>query len=241
MDAVLFEPSSGYQGLGRPRLKGKRIPNPKARAAARKTKWRKVKLNLYGSPTCLLVQSWTCLWYTATGQRVVRMVLMRDPKGNYKERAFFSTERESTPSQILERFAGRWLIEVSFRDAKQLFGLTDPQNGFSRGKRRKERPKPEPQPRGTRGRRAVERTVPFIWTVYAIVVVWYLREDRWQRDVDDQRRRAPWYRKKTTPSFEDMIEAMRLDILTHRLLAYPLRTRTLAETRRSLMTIGIAA
>lgn len=240
MDAMLYEPSPGYQGRGRPRLKGKRLPSPKARAGSSKANWRRVKLTLYGRKTDLLVQTWTCLWYTATGQRLVRVVLTRDPKGNYQDRAFFSTELEAPAQQILQRFAGRWLIEVSFRDAKQLFGLTDPQNGFSRGKRRKGRPKPGPQPRGNRGRKAVERTVPFIWAVYGIVVVWYLRSNRWQRDVQRQRARAPWYRTKATPSFEDMVEALRLEILSHRLLAKPLRTRTLAETRRTLMALGMA-
>lgn len=241
MNAMLSEPSSGYQGLGRPRLQGKRLPSPKIRAADPKAHWCRIKLTLYGRTTELLVQTWTCLWYTATGQRQVRVVLTRDPKGNYQDRAFFSTELGASAQQVLERFAGRWLIEVSFRDAKQLFGLTDPQNGFSRGKRRKGRPKPGPQPRGNRGRKAVERTVPFIWAVYGIVVVWYLRANQWQRDVQRQRARAPWYRTKTMPSFENMVEALRLEILSHRLLAKPLRTRTLAETRRTLRALEMAA
>ena len=74
--------------------------------------------------------------------------------------------RQSNPG----RFARRWLIEVCFRDSKQLLGLNDPQNGWSRGVRRKKRPKPGPQPRGNRGRKAAERTTPFVWIVYGITV-----------------------------------------------------------------------
>jgi len=241
MDALLYARVPAYQGRGRPRVRGKQLPNPKARAADRKAKWRRVKLNLYGRRTSLLIQTWTCLWYTATGQREIRVVMTRDPKGNYQDRAFFSTELKATPQRILECFAGRWLIEVSFRDAKQLFGLTDPQNGFSRGKKRKGRPRPGPQPRGNRARKTVERTVPFIWAAYGIVIVWYLRTKRWKKDVQEQRARAPWYRTKTTPSFEDMVEALRLDIMSQRLLAKPLWTRTLAETRKTLLRLGMAA
>jgi hypothetical protein len=241
MNAMLSEPTPTYQGVGRPRLKGNRLPSPKDCAADTKARWTSVELTLYGNTTRLLVQTWTCLWYTATGQREIRVVLTRDPKGNYEDRAFFSTELQATPQQILERFAGRWLIEVSFRDAKQYFGLNDPQNGFSRGERKKGRPKAGPQPRGHRGRSAVERTVPFIWTVYGIVIVWYLHASRWKRDVGRRRKYAPWYSTKKTPSFEDMVEALRVEILAHRLLARPLRTRTLAETRRTLMELEMAA
>jgi len=92
LDAMLFEPSLGYQGMGRPRRKGKRIASAASRAAGPKKNWKRIKLDLYGTSTSLLVQTWTCLWYTATGQRLVRVVLTRDPKGNYKDRAFFSTE-----------------------------------------------------------------------------------------------------------------------------------------------------
>jgi hypothetical protein len=155
----------------------------------------------------------------------------RDPKGNYPDRAFFSTNASAAPAQIVERFSHRWLIEVCFRDTKQHFGLNDPQDGWSRGKR-KSKPSPGPQPRGDRGRRAVERTAPFIWTLCGIVVVWYLRENRWKRDLKALRKQAPWYRSKARPSFQDMGEAFRVEILALRLLARPLRIRTLAESRK---------
>ena len=129
---------------------------------------------------------------------------------------------------------------MSFRDAKQHFGLNDPQNGWSRG-RSKSKQKPGPQPHGNRGRRTVERTVPFIWTLYGIVTVWYLREDRWKDYVMELRKRSPWYSSKTTPSFQDMVEALRVETLARRLLARPLRTRTLAETRKVVLCLAGAA
>ena len=238
MDAMLFGPVPEYAGTGRPRRRGKRLPSPKARARSSRA-WTRLELELYGRRTKLLVKSWTCLWYTATGQRLIRVVLTRDPKGNYADRAFFSTEHELTPEAILALYAHRWLTEVSFRDAKQHLGLNDPQNGWSRGKRSK--PKPGPQPRGKRGRKAAERTAPFAWVVYGIVVVWYLGENRWRRDVADRSKTFPWYRSKRSPSFEDMLAALRTEIMAHRLLARPLRTSTLAETRRTLRALGIAA
>jgi hypothetical protein len=226
MDALLYGPVPKYRGLGRPRVHGGRVASPQQRA--QRGKWERVSVVLYGDRSIqLLVQTWTCLWYTVTGKRLVRVVLTRDPKGHCDDRVFFSTDHSAAPAQILPRFAGRWLIEVSFRDTKQLFGLTDPQNGFSRS--------------AHRGRRAVERTAPFIWMIYGIVILWYVGEDRWRRDMQAHRERTPWNRSKATPSFEDMLEALRTEILTHRLLRHPLLNRTRAETRRVLETLGLAA
>ena len=53
------------------------------------------------------------------------------------------------------------------------------------------------------------RTVPFILTVYGLVVLWYLAEGNAEEDVERARRRAPWYRKKQEPSFGDMLGALR--------------------------------
>ena len=165
--------------------------------------------------------------------------LTGDPKGNYADRVFFSTELELAPEEILKLYAHRWLIEVSFRDAKQYLGLNDPQKGWSRGKR--SAPIPGPRPRGKRGRKAVERTAPFTWMIYGIIVVWYLGEKRWKRDVTNRTQKCPWYRSKRAPSFNDMLNAARIEIMAHRLLKRPLRNRTLAETRKTLNALGIAA
>jgi len=238
MNASLFAPVPEYAGKGRPRCRGKCLASPKARARSGRG-WTQLELKLYGRKAKLQIKTWTCLWYTATGQRLVRIVLTRDPKGKYADRAFFSTEHELAPEEILKLYAHRWLIEVSFRDVKQHLGLNDPQNGWSRGKR--SLPIPGPRPRGKRGRKAAERTAPFAWMIYGIIVVWYLGENRWRRDVTSRTQKCPWYRSKRAPSFYDMLNAARIEIMAHRLLKRPLRNRTLAETRKTLKTLGIAA
>ncbi len=240
MDAMLSGPTPKYQGRGRPRLRGRDLLNPRRHIARYKSEWRKVRVPLYRREVTLLLQNWTCLWYTATGQRLVRVVVTRDPKGNYADRAFFSTDHELPAPAILQLYAHRWLIEVNFRDAKQMFGLTDPQNGWSRGVKRSKK-QPGPRPRGFRGRRAVERTAPFAWFAYGIVVIWYLNESRWQKDVAKRAKECPWYKSKTNPSFEDMLKATQVEFLAHRLLSRPLKTATLANTRRILSMVGMAA
>ncbi|MCP5023705.1 MAG: hypothetical protein GY930_18300, partial [bacterium] len=134
MNASLNEQVASYSGIGRPRLKGQQLPNPKTWTTNKKTKWKRIKLNLYGKQMTLLVLTRKCLWYTATGQRLVHVLVTRDPKGNYEDRAFFSTNPNANPAQLL--------------------GLADPQNGFSRGRKEPGRPKPGPQLRGSHGQKA---------------------------------------------------------------------------------------
>ena len=199
---MLFGPVPRYSGIGRPRCRGKRLPNPKA------------------------------------GARSARGWAKLQPEGKLCRSRFFLDRARAGTGEILNLYSRRWLIEVSFRDAKQFLGLNDPQNGWSRGKRSK--PTPGPRPRGRGGRKAAERTAPFAWAVYGIVVVWYIGENRWKRDVAHRCKRSPWYRSKQTPSFNDMLAAMRVEIMAHRLLARPLRNRTLAETRDTQRSLGIA-
>lgn len=231
LDAALYAPAGEYGGVGRPRKKGERLLSP-AEQAKRRTKWVKQTIRLYGREVELLVQDWTCLWYTAAGSRLVRVILTRDPKRKREDRAYFTTDIDQPANVALERYARRWLIEVSFRDAKQLLGIEQPQNGWSRGKRQAK--KPGPQPRGNRGRQAVLRTAPLGWTVYALVVIWYLKQNRWESGVRRLRDSAPWYRHKATPSFADMLEALRIELEARRLIDDPAEKGALKKTRNRL-------
>jgi hypothetical protein len=229
MDAALHEePRKRVPGQkGRPAKKGPRLPTPGALAASKKRRWRRIRVELYGRRAELLVKTIVCLWPKVAGSRPVRMVLTRDPRGRFKERAYFCTDTRLTAEEILTRFAHRWEIEVCFRNAKQLLGLDDPQNGWWRrrqGERRSAR-RPGAEPRGERGRHAVERTVPIGLLVQAVVIVWYLRHGDAARDVGAMQRLAPWNRRKLQPSFGDMLGALRVELWRHRLSEHPLPER----------------
>lgn len=243
MDAMLFAPlKKGYvQKRGTPRIKGDRLPSPLQLAADEQARWKKQRVKIYGKTVMLLRLDTTCLWYTATGTRLIRVVVTRDPSGNYNDRVFFSTRHSASPKSIIEAIGRRWSIEVSFRESKQALGLAEPQNGWSRGKPSKGRAKPGSQARGDRGRLAVERTAPFALIVRGMIIVWYLGQERWRQDVEEHRARAPWYSSKITPSFNDMLCAIRREILGHRYATTPRRERTLAEYLGTLQDIGLAA
>jgi hypothetical protein len=227
MDAALYAPPEAYRGRGRRRRKGERLPSPQARAADPKARWQPVVLTLYGKEVSLLVQTWTCLWYTVAGTRLVRVVLTRDPKGEARTQAFFCTGPRRSVVRILASYAKRWSLEVAFFNAKQAMGLEDPQNGWWRrlAGRRPKKKRPGPQPKGRRGEQAVLHTVPLAFVAYGLVLVWYLHHGHPQHDVARVRRQAPWYRHKKDPSYWDMLAALRRKILAERVSADPLPRR----------------
>lgn len=138
------------------------------------------------------------------------LILTRDPRGRWKDRAFFTTVTTATIEETLTAISRRWCLEVTFRDVKQHLGLMDPQNGWWRRDRaRKKAPPPGPQPRGRRGSRAVVRTVPLILSLYGIVYAWYFHCGNPSQDVRAAKAASPWYTHKTEPSLLDILAALR--------------------------------
>jgi hypothetical protein len=224
MDAALFEPPpANAKGRGRPRKKGRRLLSPKQLIVADHIPWESHEMLLYGKTVTVLTKTQTCLWYTVAGGRLVRMIVTRDPNGRIEDRAYFSTNAEMNVQELAQLFSLRWTQEEMHRNVKQHLGLEDPQNGWWRrpkGQRRDKRI-PGPQPHKERGAKAATRTVPFILTIYAVVVLWYFACGTAREDVDRARRRAPWYRQKTEPSFSDMLAALRRHLWAERNFSAP--------------------
>ena len=243
MDASLYEPAGSYSGMGRPRAKGKRLSSPRQLAANSSVPWMRVTIRAYGRHVEVLTKTCTCLWYTVAGTRMVKMALTRDPRCRIEDRAYFATDPGMSVEELLQRFSWRWTIEVCFRGAKQYLGLEDPQNGWGRRKTSSHRRprRPGPQPRGKQGEIATLHTVPIVFVSYALVVLWYLQHGRYLRDVRLVRERAPWYRSKRTPSFTDMLVALRRETWAGRLSQDPHNPRTRRKFRQRLCAALLAA
>ena len=235
MDAALYKPPVAHGGRGRPRRVGTRLLSPQARATKKNARWRRVVVTLYGKEVSVCIQTWTCLWYTVAGTRLVRVVLTKDPKGQARTRAYFCTDPHRTAEEILTAYTHRWSLEVAFHDGKQVMGLEDPQNGWWRRAAgcRPSNKRPGPQPKGNRGKQAVLHTVPLAFTAYGLVLIWYLRHGEPKRDAARARRAAPWYRHKQDPSFVDMLAALRRAILLERISDDPL----LKRVRRKILNL----
>ena len=243
MDAALYEPAGPYQGFGRPRKKGRRLCSPRQLAAKGSVRWKRVTINAYGRKVKVLVKTMTCLWYTVAATRLVKIVVTRDPRGRIEDRVYFATDPDMAIGELLERFSHRWLIEVSFRDAKQCLGLEDPQNGWGRRKAgsRRRRKRPGPQPRGRRGEIATLHTFPLAFTAYAVIVIWYLQHGQGEHDLRRAWKRMPWYRSKQAPSFNDMLVALRRETWAGRLSEDPQNARDRRKIRERLSDALLAA
>jgi hypothetical protein len=188
LDAALWtSPPPRRQGQkGRPRKRGRRLPTPKV-VAAQCRRWRTVPVTLYGRAVRVQYVPYTALWYQALRDQPVQIVLVRDPSGQRKDEAFFCTDPSVSVAFLLEGYARRWTLEVTFFESKQVLGFQDPQN---------------------QTKAAVERTAPMAFVVYALVLLWYASrpapaEPAWVM--------RPWYRHKTAPSFLDMLTTLRRD------------------------------
>jgi hypothetical protein len=187
LDAALWSrpPARRAGQQGRPRRRGRRLPTPQALAASRRH-WRRLTVAIYGRTLTTRAFTVTALWYAALREHPLRLVVVRDPQGRRQDEAFFCTDLTRDAPFILEGYARRGTLEVAYHDAKQWLGLEDPQNQTSL---------------------AVQRTAPMAFVVYDLVLLWYAGQvaagtaPGWVQ--------RPWYRHKATPSFLDMLTALR--------------------------------
>src|SRR5215212_7451875 len=106
LDAALYEPAPPRRPhqIGRPRIKGERLPNLSEVAQDPTTVWKPTKIaNWYGS-----------------GER---LVLIRDPEGGFKTQALLCTDLDADPEEILRWFMMRWQLEVTFQEMRRHLGF----------------------------------------------------------------------------------------------------------------------
>ncbi len=112
LDAALYEPAPPRRPpqMGRPRLKGERLPNLSVVAEDRSRQWRSmVVARWYGAEErSVEVVSNTALWYSTGLPAVpVRWVLIRDPHGEFRTQALLCTDLEADPERIISWFVRR--------------------------------------------------------------------------------------------------------------------------------------
>jgi DDE superfamily endonuclease len=187
-DAALYHPP-GPQPPGRrgPKpTKGKRQRRLQGWAERSDTPWETVAVDWYGGQRKQLwVFSRTALWHTPGLPPVaIRYVLVGDPAGKLRMEAFFCTDLQATPVQILEWVVMRWSVEVTFEEARAHLGL-ETQRQWSD--------------------RAIARTTPVLLALFALVTVLALQLSQGgQISVPV----TAWYRK-AEPTFADCLALVR--------------------------------
>lgn len=191
IDASLFAPAPPRQPgqMGRPRLKGKRLPGLKAVLADPDTAWSRVTVAEWygGRPRELEVASDTAVWYNSgLPPAPIRWVLVRDPSGENEAQAFLSTDLAAEPERILGWFVSRWRMETTFQEVRAHLGV-ETQRQWSD--------------------LAILRTTPALLGLFSLVAVW--ADELARAPISAVRpHTAAWYDKRE-PTFSDAIAAVR--------------------------------
>lgn len=213
-DAVLTAAPTEAErkATGRRRKRGKVLPKPEKIYDDKCYPWHSAELTLYGRLTTIYYKTLQAQWYRGAGDRVGRVVVVHTEQGAIQMRAFFCTDGQRPPLDVLTTYAGRWSIEVLFRDIKQQLGFADS---------------------SARKQAAVERVAPFVAFAYTLLVLWFA-DTIWTTPLAAPPLR-PWYAHKRHASFADILRAAqrvlaRIDVLDPargyddlQLLARPLR------------------
>lgn len=187
-DAVLTkEPEPRAEGSrGRPKLRGDKLPKPSEVARDDTRPWQKAEAFLYGQTTTVQFKTFCAQWYRACGARLLRVVIVLTKNGQVPYRVYFCTDTTLDPVRILETYAGRWGIEVFFREAKQMLGFADS---------------------AARLERAVRRVAPMVGLLYTVLVIWFLESHGTVFVAEVPYR--PWYTHKSGLSFADLLRTAR--------------------------------
>jgi hypothetical protein len=187
-DAALYHPP-GLQPPGKrgPKpTKGKRQRRLQEWAMRSDTPWETVEVDWYGGQRKKMwVFSRTALWYTPGLPPVdIRYVLVCDPEGKLRMEAFFCTDLQAPPEQILAWVVMRWSVEVTFEEGRAYLGW-ETQRQWSD--------------------QAIARTTPVLMALYSLITVLALQVSQGGQIPVSV---AAWYHK-AEPTFSDCLTLVR--------------------------------
>lgn len=195
LDAQLFEfPVFEQKKLGRKPIKGKRI-QLKELLNDPKQIWQTDLVDWYGGEKRQIEYiTFTCLWYHAGCAPItLRVVLVKTPDGKNEAEAFFSTNIDLQPAQIIRYFVLRWNIEVTFEETRAHLGV-ETQRQWSD--------------------KAIARITPLLMGLFSFVVLVGVKMHLTQTLVSMEI--ASWYDKKGELTFSDILAIVRRSIWSKR-------------------------
>jgi hypothetical protein len=192
LDTALSEPAPPRRPhqIGRPRIKGERLPNLSEVAQEPTTVWKPTKIaKWYGSEERTVeIASQTAVWYSTDLPGVpVCWVLIRDPQGEFKTRALLCTDLDADPKKIVCWFVMRWQLEVTFQEARRHLEF-ETQRQWSE--------------------MALRRTTPVLLALFSLVSLFAHRQ---MVQAAGALRQAAWYHKRH-PTFADALALVRKEL-----------------------------
>ena len=116
---------AGLRSLPGPQPASKRGPKPKygtetislAKRAGHPQGWQQEEMSIYGETVTKTYKTFLATWQPAGG--TIRVVLVREDEGGV---AFFCTDPNATPAEILGMVGDRNSLEQTFKDVKEIWG-----------------------------------------------------------------------------------------------------------------------
>lgn len=195
LDAQLFEfPVPAKKKLGRKPLKGKRIQLKELLKDPKKV-WQTGMVDWYGGEMRQIEYlTFTCLWYHAGFTPVTLcIVLVKTPGGKNEAEAFFSTDTNLQPTQIIRYFVLRWNIEVTFEETRAHLGV-ETQRQWSD--------------------KAIARATPLLMGLFSFITLTALKIHQIKPLVSLEA--ASWYDKKGDLTFSDIISVVKRSIWSNK-------------------------
>ncbi len=201
LDAALYEPAPPRRAgqIGRPRLKGKRLPNLALVAEDPSVICRPVTVAEWygGGEREVEVVSKTAVWYhTGLPPVPLRWVLIRDPRGAFATQALLCTDLHAAPERILSWFVLRWKLEVGFQEVRRHLGV-ETQRQWSE--------------------LAIRRATPALLGLFSLVTLF--AHQRMARTTTGAVRQTAWYHK-AHPTFADALALVRKELWAHEATFY---------------------
>ena len=176
--------------------KGRKLPSPAQRAAELTPVSKEV--GWYGGRRQIVrFVSETALWYDKHGGHVmpIRWVcVLGDPKQGLEDTYLYSSDEQMAPERIIELYASRWNIEVTFEESRALLGLETTRHWC---------------------RRSVLRVVPLLLGLFTAVALLWTKLPACRRQRRDSA--TPCYTKQST-TFADVLFTVRREIWRESLL-----------------------
>ena len=184
-DANLYAPPPKRKPqVGRPRIKGRKLPSPQQVVASRELTTAVVSW-YGGGDRHVQLTSDTGQWYKAGGGLVpIRWVFVHDIQGTHRDEYFYTTDTSLNATQIAGWFTSRWPIETTFQELREHLGFETPRQYVAN---------------------SVLRTAPCLLGLFSIVCLIFAEHARRHRI---RVRWTQWY-AKAEPTFSDAIATVR--------------------------------
>ena len=187
-DAALTEPCPSDSGK---RKKGERLPTPQDILGGDDSRWPEETIcfsHLKGEKELTIKVVRNVCWYHAAGPASVMLVLIRDPKGEWRDEYLLSTDTSLSAQDVLAGYCRRWSVEVAYADSKGMLGLHEPEVWCAS---------------------SVQRAHPVAWFVGSLVVLWFAMHGAGHKT---PQRHRPWYKHKPEVTFADMLATCRYQL-----------------------------